>query len=94
MTSQSVLPPNAVTPERALEACYLTSSICLAIFELLRIPICVLQICCRGFAWEYAVTTGTHPDWSEQQKTRNYLKKAAAWQNKHRGTRGAVEERY
>ncbi|MCV5838673.1 phage tail protein I, partial [Escherichia coli] len=39
-------------------------------------------------AWEYAVTYW-NPDWSEQQKRE--IIKAAAWQNKHRGTRGAVE---
>ena len=39
-------------------------------------------------AGEYAVTYW-NPDWSEQQKRE--IIKAAAWQNKHRGTRGAVE---
>lgn len=38
-------------------------------------------------AWEYAVTYW-NPDWSEAQK--RAIVKAAAWQNKHRGTRGAV----
>lgn len=88
MTSQSVLPPNAITPERALEVVLSHVGDLPGDIRIIKNPdLCPANLL-PWLAWEYAVTYW-NPDWSEQQKRE--IIKAAAWQNKHRGTRGAVE---
>lgn len=88
MTSQSLLPPNATPAERALEAVVSHVGDLPGDIRIIKNPdTCPVELL-PWLAWEYAVTYW-NPDWSEAQK-RSVLK-AAAWQNKHRGTRGAVE---
>ncbi|ELI6795001.1 phage tail protein I [Salmonella enterica] len=87
MTSQSILPPNAISAERALEAVLSHAGDLPGDIRIIKnsdtCPVSLLP----WLAWENAVTYW-NPDWSEAQK--RAVIKAAPWQNKHRGTRGAV----
>lgn len=88
MANQSVLPPNATAPERALEAVLSHVGDLPGDIRIIKNPdLCPVDLL-PWLAWEYAVTYW-NSGWSEQQKRQ--VIKAAAWQNKHRGTRGAVE---
>ncbi|EJK0523150.1 phage tail protein I [Salmonella enterica] len=87
MTNQSVLPPNAITPEKALEAVLSHVGDLPGDIRIIKNPDTCPASLLPWLAWEYAVTYW-NPDWTEAQK--RAVVKAAAWQNKHRGTRGAV----
>ncbi len=88
MTSQSLLPPNSTSAERALEAVLSHAGNLPGDIRIIKNPdLCPVDLL-PWLAWEFAVTYW-NPKWSEQQKRQ--VIKAAAWQNKHRGTRGAVE---
>lgn len=88
MTSQSVLPPNSTAAERALEAVLSHVGDLPGDIRIIKNPdLCPVDLL-PWLAWEYAVTYW-NSGWSEQQKRQ--VIKAAAWQNKHRVTRGAVE---
>lgn len=88
MTSQSLLPPNSTAAERALEAVLSHAGDLPGDIRIIKNPdLCPVDLL-PWLAWEYAVTYW-NSGWSEQQKRQ--VIKAAAWQNKHRGTRGAVE---
>lgn len=87
MTTQSILPPNSVSAERALEAVLSHVGDLPGDIRIIKNPDTCPVSLLPWLAWEYAVTYW-NPDWSEAQK--RAVIKAAAWQNKHRGTRGAV----
>lgn len=88
MTSQSLLPPNSTPAERALEAVLSHAGDLPGDIRIIKNPdLCPVELL-PWLAWEFAVTYW-NPNWSEQQKRQ--VIKAAAWQNKHRGTRGAVQ---
>ncbi|ECJ5891785.1 phage tail protein I [Salmonella enterica subsp. salamae] len=87
MTSQNILPPNSVSAERALEAVLSHVGDLPGDIRIIKNPDTCPVSLLPWLAWEYAVTYW-NPDWSEAQK--RAVIKAAAWQNKHRGTRGAV----
>lgn len=87
MASQSILPPNAISAERALEAVLSHAGDLPSDIRIIKNPDTCPESLLPWLAWEYAVTYW-NPDWSEAQK--RAIVKAAAWQNKHRGTRGAV----
>ncbi|ECG5956090.1 phage tail protein I [Salmonella enterica subsp. enterica serovar Baguida] len=87
MTTQSILPPNAISAERALEAVLSHAGDLPGDIRIIKNPDTCPVSLLPWLAWEYAVTYW-NPDWSEAQK--RAVIKAAAWQNKHRGTRGAV----
>lgn len=87
MANQSILPPNAITPEKALEAVLSHVGDLPGDIRIIKNPDTCPVSLLPWLAWEYAVTYW-NPDWTEAQK--RAVVKAAAWQNKHRGTRGAV----
>ncbi|MHA1009602.1 phage tail protein I [Enterobacter roggenkampii] len=88
MTSQSLLPPNSTPAERALEAVLSHAGDLPGDIRVIKNPdLCPVDLL-PWLAWEYAVTFW-NSEWTEQQKRQ--VIKDAAWQNKHRGTRGAVE---
>lgn len=76
MTSQSVLPPNAITPERALESVLSHVGDLPGDIRIIKNPDTCPADLLPWLAWEYAVTYW-NPDWSEQQKRE--IIKAAAW---------------
>ncbi|EPQ9956778.1 phage tail protein I [Enterobacter hormaechei] len=82
------VPPNSTAAERALEAVLSHVGDLPGDIRIIKNPdLCPVDLL-PWLAWEYAVTYW-NSGWSEQQKRQ--VIKAAAWQNKHRGTRGAVE---
>ncbi|MEN2732375.1 phage tail protein I [Escherichia coli] len=69
MTSQSVLPPNAITPERALEVVLSHVGDLPGDIRIIKNPdLCPANLL-PWLAWEYAVTYW-NPDWSEQQNAK------------------------
>ncbi|MEB8638659.1 phage tail protein I [Cronobacter muytjensii] len=84
----SILPPNSTPGERALEAVLSHAGDLPGDIREIKDPdLCPVELL-PWLAWEYAVTYW-RSDWTEEQK--RAVIKVAAWQNKHRGTRGAVE---
>lgn len=86
--ASSLLPPNSTAGERALESVLSCVGELPGDLRILKNPdLCPADLL-PWLAWEYAVTYW-QSDWDEGQK--RAVIRAAAWQNKHRGTRGAVE---
>lgn len=86
--ASSLLPPNSTAGERALESVLSCVGELPGDLRILKNPdLCPVDLL-PWLAWEYAVTYW-QSDWDEEQK--RAVIRAAAWQNKHRGTRGAVE---
>jgi len=85
---KSLLPPNAISAEKALEQA--------SVEQIISIPVPLRDVkdpdhcpthLLPWLAWEYAVDFWD-PDWSEQQKRQ--VIKDAAYVHQHRGTAGAV----
>ncbi|HCL5071046.1 TPA: phage tail protein I [Salmonella enterica] len=87
MTSQSILPPNAISAEKALEVVFSHVGDLPGDIRIIKNADTCPGPLLPWLAWENAVTYW-NPDWTDTQK--RAVIKAAPWQNKHRGTRGAV----
>ncbi|AIR03400.1 tail protein [Cedecea neteri] len=88
MPYNSLLPPNALPAERALEAANnsLVLAVPLTIRDVKNPDTCPLHLL-PWLAWEYAVDFWD-PAWTEAQKRQ--VVKDAAYVHQHRGTAGAV----
>ncbi|MEZ2829031.1 phage tail protein I [Serratia liquefaciens] len=86
---KTLLPPNAIPQERALEQA--TIEEVLSIPDLIRIvknpALCPVELL-PWLAWEYSVDTW-NTDWTEEEKRAAIAR--AAYIHRHRGTRAAIE---
>lgn len=86
---KTLLPPNALPAERALEEA--TTTEVLSIPDLIRAvknpDTCPAELL-PWLAWEYSVDTWL-PEWNEEQKRAAI--RSATYIHRHRGTRGAIE---